>query len=145
MAHANVARNARRRRFRSSTPNRTQQFLAEQKERQRRGDMTGNTRQVIAGGPKSKRGVVERVGQSLDWPVEIGCGGVGKKEMLKTLGNQAPASDQRITLNQRGVVPDKTVAQGRRVESENKRRQKKSGQKFFHRSIALDRIMKMRV
>src|ERR1017187_8696317 len=95
--------------------------------------MTCDVGQVITGRTKSERAVIERVGQPLDRPVEIRGRRVSKKEMLKPFGDQAPASDERIAQNQRGVVPDKTVSERWCMNSEHQRGQKKSREDFFHR------------
>src|SRR3977135_1706410 len=94
--------------------------------------MAEDAGQVIAGGAKSERAVIERVGQPLDRPVEIGSRCVREKEMLKTLGDKAPASDERVAQDQRGVVPDKTISQRRRIDREDERGDQKSRQDFFH-------------
>ena len=81
--------------------------------------MTCDAGQMIAGRAESERGVIERVSQALDRPVEIGGRRVGKEKMLKPLGDQTPASDERIEQDQRGVVPDKPVSQRGRVSCED--------------------------
>ena len=82
---------------------------------------------------KSERAVIECVGQPLDWPVKIRSGRVRKKKMLKSFGNQAPAPDKRIALDQRGVVPDKPVSQRGRVGCENNCNKNETWNDFFHR------------
>ena len=94
--------------------------------------MTQDVGQVITGGTKSERAVIERVGQPLDRPVEIGRRRVRKKEMLKSFGNQPPASNERIAQDQRGVVPDKAVLERGRINSEDQRGQKEGREDFFH-------------
>lgn len=92
---------------------------------------------MIAGGTKSERSVIERVSDPLDRPVEIGSRRVRKKEMLKSFGEQAPASDERIAQDERGVVPDKTIPERGRISSENQRGQKKGREDFFTDAIGL--------
>ena len=95
--------------------------------------MTYDVGQVVTGGTKSERAVIERIGQALDWPVEIGSRCIRKEKMLKPFRDQAPASDKRIAQDQRGIVPDKTVSQRGRVDRENERDEKESRKDFFHR------------
>ena len=88
---------------------------------------------MITNGTKSERAVIERIGQPLDWPVKIGSGRVRKKKMLKSFGNQAPAPDKRIALDQRGVVPDKSVSQRGQVDCESNCNENETWNDFFHR------------
>ena len=81
--------------------------------------MQHHIRQVIGPRPKAEPGVVPRVSQPLQRPVEIGSGRIRKKEMAKTLRDEPPAADEGIHQNQRGIVPDKAVQDGRGVDRED--------------------------
>ena len=81
---------------------------------------------------KRERPVIKGVGQPLDRTVEIGRGRVSEKEMLETFRDEAPAPDERVAQDQVGVVPDKTISQGRGVDRQNERDQKKRSEIFFH-------------
>ena len=107
--------------------------------------MVKNAREMIAGWFENERPVIEQVSQPLDGPVKIRRGRIDKKKMLKRLRDELPAADERIAQNQSGVVPDKIVSQGRRVESQGDESQKKWRQDFFQRRNWVDRSNKMRV
>jgi len=95
--------------------------------------MAKDAGQMITGRFENERGVIDQVAQALDRPIEIGRGRVDKKEMLERLGNQLPAADKRIAQDERGIVPDKIIPQGRRVDRKNGDGQKKRRQEFFQR------------
>ena len=63
--------------------------------------------------------------------------------MIEALGNEPPASNERIPENQCGVVPDETVAHGGRVAHEHGGNDNEDGEYFFHDERR--RINKVRV
>ena len=89
---------------------------------------------MITAWPKGEEGVIERVSQPLDRPVEIGSRRVNKQKMLKAFGNEPPAPDERVAEDQGGIVPDKTVSQRRCVDREDERSQNKGSKNFFHQA-----------
>lgn len=89
--------------------------------------------------------VIERVGQSLDWTIEIGSGRVGKKEMIETFRDQSPTPDQWIAQNQGRIVPDQAVLQGWSVAHEHGEEDQQDGKNLLQVEKAVDRITKLRV
>ena len=108
-----------------------QQLAGEQEKREGCTKMTEDAGQVITGGLKGERAVIEGVSQPLDRPVEVGRGRVGEKEMLKPFRDQAPASDQRVAQDQGSIIPDEAVSKRGRVDRENECGQEKCGKSFF--------------
>ena len=96
-----------------------QKFVPQKKQRERRAEMAKDAGQMITGRFENERGVIDQVAEALDRPIEIGRRRVDKKEMLERLGNQLPAADKRIAQDERGIVPDKIIPQGRRVGRKN--------------------------
>jgi hypothetical protein len=86
-----------------------QQLARAEKQRARGEDMPEHTHRVIQRRRESRRRVVERVAQPLDRAVEIRGRRVGEKEMIEAFRDQAPAADERIAQDQRGIVPDEIV------------------------------------
>ena len=70
---------------------------------------------------ESDQRIIDRVAEALQRPVEIRGSGVGEKKVIEALGNEAPAANQRITQNERGIVPDKPVADSRSIADEDNR------------------------
>ena len=81
-------------------PEKAQQFSRKEEQGQSRGQVPEDTGEMIPVGSETECGVIERVGQSLDRPIEIGSRRVRKKEMLKPFGNQAPAANKRVAQNE---------------------------------------------
>ena len=107
------------------------QFVAQEKQGQGRAEVAKNAGEVVARRLENKRPVIEQITEALDRPVKIRRGRIDKKEMLEGLGRELPAADEGIAQNQGGVVPDKLVPQGRRIERQRHQGQKKKRQNFF--------------
>ncbi len=65
-------------------------------------------------------------------PIKIGSRCVDEKKMVKALGDQPPAANQRVTQNQSRIIPDKTVAQSGRIANEDSCKKDENGPDFFH-------------
>ena len=65
--------------------------------------------------------VVGGEGQALERAVEIRRRGIEEKEMAEALRDEPPTADQRIAQHERGVVPDKTIAQRGPVNEKRRR------------------------
>ena len=100
---------------------------------------------MISGRFEDERCVIDQIGQALNRAIEIRRRGVDKQKMLKRLGDELPAANERIAQDERGIVPDEIVPERRRVKSQDDQSQEKCGQDFFHDAIRLDRSNKMRV
>jgi len=116
--------------LRSST---FQEFVGQEKQRERGANVAKNARQMVAGRFEDEGRVIDEVSQPLDRPVEIRRRCVDKKKMLERLGSEPPAPDERIAQDQGGIVPDEIVSQGWRIGDENDDDETKSGQEFFQR------------
>ena len=107
--------------------------------------MTKNTRDVKNRRAKGKGTIFQRVGQALDRPVKIRRRRVGKKKMLKPFRNEPPAADERVTQNERVIVPNKSIAHSRRVTRAYGKSNKQNGPAFFHIAKEVEQIVEMRV
>src|SRR5271154_710059 len=65
--------------------------------------------------------VVPRISQPLDWPVKIRCRRIREKKMPESLRDQPPRPDERITLDQRRIIPDVPVPERWRIGRERRR------------------------
>src|SRR5581483_10128289 len=81
---------------------------------------------------KGEAGVNDGVNKSLDRPIKIRSGCVDEKEMIEAFRNQTPTADERIAQDECGVVPDKTIAQRRRVTEKHRENEQSGGENFFH-------------
>jgi hypothetical protein len=108
-----------------------EQFVAQQKQSHGRAEVAKNAGEMVAGRLENERPVIEQISQSLDGPVEIGRGRIDEKKMLKRLRGELPAADQGIAQNQGGVVPDKFVPQGGRIDRQGHDGQEEKRQDFF--------------
>ena len=100
-------------------------FLREIEQRDRRRRMPENADEMIPHRRNKEGGVIERVARPLQRPVKIGSRRVREQKVLKPLPDQAPTANERIAQNERLVVPDKAVAQGRRIGCQRGGEQKK--------------------
>src|SRR5260221_2902553 len=92
----------------------TAQFSPEKKQRDRRGRVRADAREVPA--PRRGESVKRVVGgeaEALERPIEIGGGGISEQGMAEAPGNEPPTADERNAQHQRGIVPDKSRAQRR--------------------------------
>src|SRR2546425_656170 len=55
-----------------------------------------------------------------------------KQKMVETFWNQVPAPNQRIAQNERGVIPDKPIAERRGIANEDSEDDQQEGERFFH-------------
>src|SRR5207302_3605642 len=88
------------------------QFFLEKKQRDRGGGVRADAREMPA--PRraeSVNRVVRGEGDALQQTIEIGCGRIEKQEVPEALGNEPPTADRWIAQDERGVVPDKSVAE----------------------------------
>ena len=65
--------------------------------------------------------------------------------MIETFRNQPPAADKRIAQNQRGIVPNKSIAHGRGVACQHREEDDWDGEILLHGENELDRINRMGV
>ena len=107
--------------------------------------MTKNAREMKNRRSKSKGAIFQRVGQTLDRPIKIRRCRVGKKEMLKPFRNEPPAANERIAQNERVIVPNKSIAHGRRVTCAYGKSDKQNGPAFFHVAKEVEQIVGIRV
>src|SRR5581483_5676408 len=54
--------------------------------------------------------------------------------MIETFWNETPATNQWIAQDECGIVPDKAVARGRRIDDEDSANKDENGPDFFHQS-----------
>lgn len=120
-------------------------FFGEKKQRDRGRRVQKNICGVIGRRSKSEGGVFGRVGEPLQRPIEIGSGSVDEKEMIKTFGNQSPAADEWVTQDERGVVPNKSIARRRGVARGRGRDHDEKGDTFLHEEKRMDRFNGMRL
>jgi len=92
--------------------------LRAEEKRDRGGRVQEDAREMVAPRLEGEQGVIECIGEPLDRAVEIGCGRVGEKKMAEAFRDEAPAPDERVTQDERGVVPDELVLQRRPVNGE---------------------------
>ena len=59
--------------------------------------------------------VIEGEGEALKRAIEVGGSGIEEEEVAEAFGDESPASDEGIAEAESGIVPDKTVAEGRPV------------------------------
>ena len=59
--------------------------------------------------------VIESEGEALKRAIEVGGSGIEEEEVAEAFGDESPASDEGIAEAESGIVPDKTVAEGRPV------------------------------
>ena len=107
--------------------------------------MTKNIREMKNRRSKSNGAIFQCVGQTLNWPVKIRGRRVCKKEMLKSFRNEVQAANERIAQNERVIVPNKSVAQGRRVTCTYDKRDKQNGPTLFHIAKEVEQIVELRV
>ncbi len=88
--------------------------------------------------------IFKRVGESLDWPIEVGGRRIGEEKMLEAFRNQAPAPDKRIAQHERLIVPDEVVAQRGRVDAEDHDQKENEWKKPLHRNT-VDSLRMLRV
>ena len=115
------------------------------KRKHRRKRVDENAGEMVAGRVKSIPRIVPGVGHALDGTVEIGGGGIGKEKVPETFGNQAPGTDERITLDEGGVVPDKAVAQGRGINREGGGDEANSGGDLEEKGFQRRGVWRMKV
>src|SRR4051794_17527640 len=96
--------------------------------------MAQNAREVVGRGQQAERSVLERVSETLDWPIKIRRRRIREKKMLEAFTDQTRTADQRIAQNQGGIVPNETVPQSRRIRSEHRDCQQEKGEKSFQRA-----------
>ena len=107
--------------------------------------MTKNTREMKNRRSKSKSAILQRVGQTLNWAIEIRRRCIDKKKMLKPFRNEPPAANERIAQNERVIVPNKSVAQSRSVTRAHRKSDKQNGPAFIHFAKEVEQIVEIRV
>src|SRR5205085_11703975 len=109
-----------------------QKSFAEQQQRDRRKRVPKNAREVVETRAKRRRGIIDGVGESLDRPIEIRWRRVDEHEVVETFRNQSPAPNQRVPEHKRRIIPDKVIAQRRRIADENNRDKNQNCPSCFH-------------
>src|SRR4029077_6626529 len=90
----------------------------------------------------AKQRIFDRVGYALQRPVEIRWRGVDKQIMIETFGNEPPASNQWITQDQGGIIPNETIAHRRGVTRDHNNDNQSDGEHPFHKAMETPRNRK---
>src|ERR1700704_6653523 len=96
-----------------------QEFVGQQQQCERRAGVAKDAREMIAGRFENEGGVINKISQPLNRPVKIRWRRGDEEKMLENLGGELPAADERVAQDQSGIVPDKIISQGWRIDREN--------------------------